>query len=192
MVLADARAPARPASTQVPVRSPVAGAVDRPRRAQPVVCDSASCRNLRAEMHRFLDGADIALPKGAAPDARRTQRAAELQAAGIDPDWARRFVDRPDIEEADLRWQLECWKAAVAEQQRRAAEAQSDQPPVKGPGATGFIDRSRIATQGSISEREANSIRADLRKLDYAAGASGAWDADLFEAYRDFVERAVR
>lgn len=188
----DARASAPPPTTIVPVRRPLAAGLARPRAVQQLTCDSASCRNLRAEMHRFLDGADINVPKGAAPEVRRAQRAAELEAAGIDPEWARRFVDRPNIEEADLRWQLECWKAAVAEQQRRAAEAQSDIPPVSGPSATGIFDRSRIATQGSISEREANAIRADLRKLDYAAAASGAWDADLFEAYKDFVERAVR
>ncbi|MEZ0315185.1 MAG: hypothetical protein ACAI38_25720 [Myxococcota bacterium] len=197
--------PPRPTPTRVEVQSPLAAAVARPAAAPRMACGSAACRELRAEMHRFLDGIDIeGIPPGVnRAEAQKTRRAAELEAAGIDADWARRFVDQPNVEEPDLRYQFQLWQAACDEYRRRELESTREQPepPVAGPGLAGPgvvatpLERSRIASPGQLSTADATSVRRDLRALGFATGArgaAGAWDADAFEGYRDFIERAVR
>jgi hypothetical protein len=149
-------------------------------------------------MHRFMDGEDLAeIPEGAnRVTEQRTKRAEQLESAGIDAAWALHFIDQPNIEEQDLRNQLERWRAAVEECQRRERAATEEKPiGFAPPSATGALDRSRIANPGQLSTAEATALRGDLKKLGYALGAkgsSGAWDADAFEGYKDFVENAVR
>ncbi len=193
----------RPPPSKVEVNNPLAAAVARPVAGPRLACSSAKCGELRAEMHRFLDGVDIEdIPPGVnRTDAQKAQRAAELESAGIDAEWARGFVDQANVEEPDLRYQLQLWQAAVDECRRRELESTrepSEAPPVPfvGPGVVApSLERSRIANPGQLSTNDATSIRRDLRALGFATGArgaAGAWDADAFEGYRDFVERAVR
>lgn len=220
----DLRATPRPQSSAVPILQAHAAAVASPR-APRLACGTATCRDLRAEMRRFLDGSDIAeIPNGPGKaEAQRAQRAAELDAAGINADWARRFIDLPAIVEPDLRYQLRLWRDAVAEHKRREAESSTDavadppggptttdpadptrEPPsVERPPRVGLrpgiapptVERARIAAPAQLSTADSTAVRRDLRALGYATGArgaAGAWDADAFEGYKDFVERAVR
>ncbi len=206
---ADQRARPRPASSAIRVTQPHAAAVAQPATTR-LACGTSTCLELRAEMHHFLDGLDIAeIPDGPGKaEAQRAQRAAELDCVGINAAWARRFVELPNIEEPDLRHQLRQWRNAIAEHGRReagsTAESLLETPYGAGPPPIAFrppsmvaptLDRARIATPGKLSTADSTSIHKDLRALGYATGArgaAGAWDADAFEGYKDFVERAVR
>ncbi len=186
----------RPPRTAVDIHNPLTAALAHSH-APATMCRTSACRDLRAEIHRFLDGADV-IAEGTGVEAKRALRSAELEAAGIDPGWARRFVNEANVEEADLRHQLELWRAACGEYRRRELESTADPAEVPSTGpriAPTPLQRSRIASPGKLSTADATSVRRDLRALGFATGArgsSGAWDADAFEGYKDFVERAVR
>ncbi len=121
-----------------------------------------------------------------------------LDTLGIDSAWAHTFIDGPAREpskESCATSFSQCGSQRCKPTMRRQQRPKGKEPEViRGPGAEAVITRAKIASPGRLSSREANQVRADLRKLHFAtgpSGSSGAWDSDAFEGYKDFVERAM-